>query len=413
MKTKLLIAILTFITAALAFSACGPTTAEKTAETKIENPESAKTGEIKRTELTENAAYVMDLNVEPQAEAGKETVLSFAVKDKDGKPFNKLKIVHEKLMHLLIVSDDLAFFDHVHPEQQADGTFKLNYKFGEGGTYKLYADFTPENSPQIVNVFDVPVGGTPRQKTTLTADKEFTKTVDGLTFTMKTGSELKAAKGVALNFFVTDARGKPVTDLQPYLGAMAHFVVISADGAKFLHVHAEAGETTETRGTGGHEGHTDQHGEMEMDVKPDVKDKETPTVMAHTEFPTGGLYKLWGQFQRNGKIFTAPFVLDVAPAEASTAKSAEIPADAYKITVSKAGFTPGEITLDSGKFSKLAFLRTDSENCGNEIVFKDLNIKKQLPVGEVVLVDLPASAKGKTLNFACGMDMLKGKIVVQ
>ena len=81
------------------------------------------------------------------------------------------------------------------------------------------------------------------------------------------------------------------------------------------------------------------------------------------------------------------------------ANNTEIPKDAYKITVSKAGFTPGEITLDRSKFSKLAFLRTDSENCGNEIVFKDLNITKKLPVGEVVLVDLPENLKGQNAEF--------------
>ncbi len=150
-----------------------------------------------------------------------------------------------------------------------------------------------------------------------------------------------------------------------------------------------------------------------MDVKPDVKDAETPTVMGHTEFPTGGLYKLWGQFQRNGKVITVPFVVNVAAADAaSTAKNMEIPKDAYKITVSKAGFSPEEVTVDRSKFSKLAFLRTDSENCGSEIVFSDLNIKKKLPVGEVVLVELPENLKGKTLNFACGMDMMKGKLII-
>ncbi len=416
MKSTFLIAILSIILTALIFSGCSSTTAEKTAETNTaNNAETAKAGEIRRTELTENANYAMDIAVEPEAvNANQEVALAFSVKDKDGKPFKNLKIVHEKPVHLLVVSDDLAFFDHVHPEEQSDGTFKLNYKFPAGGVYKLYADFTPEDSPQIVNVFDVPVGGERREKTPLVADKEFTKTVDGLTFTMKTADDLKAAKGLTLNFFVKDADGKTVTDLQPYLGAMAHFVIISEDTTKFLHAHAMEGEKTDTKGTGGHGDHNDKHGDMEMEMKPDVKDAETPAVVAHTEFPTAGLYKLWGQFQRAGKVITVPFVLNIAPADApETANKTEIPKDAYKITVSKAGFTPGEITLDRSKFSKLAFLRTDSENCGNEIVFKDLNIKKQLPVGEVVLVDLPENIKGKTLNFACGMDMLKGKIIVQ
>lgn len=410
MRSTFLITILSVILAAFVFSGCNQPTAEKSSETKSTEPKSV---EIKRTELTENANYAMDIKVEsPEINAEKEVTFDFSVKDKEGKPFDNLKIVHEKLIHLLVVSDDLAFFDHVHPEKQADGSFKLNYKFPMGGIYKLYADFTPEDSPQIVNVFDVNVGGEPRQKTPLTADKDFKKTVDGLTFTMKPDGDLKAANGVALNFYVTDENGKAVTDLQPYLGAMAHFVVISEDASKFLHVHAEGGKMTETKGTGGHEGHGDQHGGMEMDVKPDVKDAETPNVMAHTEFPTGGLYKLWGQFQRNGKVITVPFVVNVATADAKTANNVEIPKDAYKITVSKNGFSPEEITIDRSKFSKLAFLRTDSENCGSEIVFSDLNIKKKLPVGEVVLIDLPSNLKGKTLNFACGMDMMKGKLII-
>ncbi len=411
MRSTFLITILSVIVAAFVFSGCNQPTAEKPSETKSTETKSV---DIKRTELTENANYAMDIKVEsPEVNSEKEVTFNFSVKDKEGKPFDNLKIVHEKLIHLLVVSDDLAFFEHVHPEKQADGGFKLNYKFPTGGVYKLYADFTPEDSPQIVNVFDVNVGGEPRQKTPLTADVDYKKTVDGLTFTMKPGGNLKAANGVALNFYVTDENGKAVTDLQPYLGAMAHFVVISEDASKFLHVHAEGGKMTETKGTGGHEGHGDQHGGMEMDVKPDVKDAETPTVMAHTEFPTGGLYKLWGQFQRNGKVITVPFVVNVAAADAaSTSKNVEIPKDAYKITVSKNGFSPEEVTVDRNKFSKLAFLRTDSENCGSEIVFKDLDIKKKLPVGEVVLVDLPENLKGKTLNFACGMDMMKGKLII-
>ncbi len=416
MKSTFLIAILSIMTIALVFSGCNQTTAEKSnVAANTETSNTVKAGEIKRTELTENPEYAMELNAAPkEINANQDVSLSFSVKDKDGKPFDKLKIVHEKLIHLLVVSDDLAFFDHVHPEKLTDGGFKLNYKFPTGGDYKLYADFTPENSPQLVNVFDISVGGEKRAKTPLVADKEFTKTIDGLTFTIKAGEELKAAKGLTLNFFVKDANGKAVTDLEPYLGAMAHFVIISEDTTKFLHAHAMEGKMTETKGTGGHSDHNDKHGDMEMDMKTDTDNAETPAVAAHTEFPTAGLYKLWGQFQRNGKVITVPFVLNIAAADASeTANNVEIPMDAYKITVSKTGFTPSEINLDSSKYSKLAFLRTNSENCGNEIVFKDLNIKKKLPVGELVLVDLPNSLKGNTINFACGMDMLKGKILVQ
>ena len=369
--------------------------------------------DIKRTELTENARYAADLKIEPAAaQAGEEVNLIFTVKDKQGEKVKNLKIVHEKLMHLLVVSDDLAQFDHVHPEQQADGSFHLKYKFPNGGVFKLYTDFTPPDAGQIVNVFDVKAGGAIREKTPLVADREFTKTVDGLTFTMKTGEPLQAANSTALNFYVTDAQGKTVTDLQPYLGAMAHFVVISEDATKFLHVHAEGGEMTKTIGTGGHEGHGDRHGEMEMDVKTDAKNPNTPTVMAHTEFPTGGIYKLWGQFQREGLVFTVPFVLNVAPDDTKTANSTEVPGDAIKVSVSGDGFSPSSINVKKGEIAKIAFFRKDANNCGGEVVFPKLNIKRTLPAGQTTVVEIKPQESGE-IAFACGMDMMKGKILVQ
>ena len=67
MKSTFLIAILAIILTALVFSGCNQTTTEKTVETNAANTaETAKPGEIKRTELTENANYAMDLAIEPR-----------------------------------------------------------------------------------------------------------------------------------------------------------------------------------------------------------------------------------------------------------------------------------------------------------------------------------------------------------
>jgi len=93
-------------------------------------------------------------------------------------------------------------------------------------------------------------------------------------------------------------------------------------------------------------------------------------------------------------------------------KNAKFPDGAFKVVVSENGFTPQEISYKQGQPLKLAFYRADDKNCGSEVVFKDLNIKKKLPVGKVVLVDVPTDKAGE-FSFACGMDMMKGKIVVQ
>ncbi len=87
-------------------------------------------------------------------------------------------------------------------------------------------------------------------------------------------------------------------------------------------------------------------------------------------------------------------------------------AQPLKITVSKNGFEPKSIGVRKGQTVKLVFVRTDEENCGEEIVFPKQNIKKPLPLNENVPVEFTPTESGE-IAFTCGMDMLRGKILVQ
>jgi len=367
-------------------------------------------GPIARTPLDSSSTeYQVEVTSNPsEVKAGEQRTLTFIVKDKQGGTVKNLAIVHEKPMHLLIVSQDLSEFDHQHPEPQSDGSYKLNYKFTSGGNYLLYIDFTPEGKHQVVDRFTVPVGGAARKTVPLTEDKETTKTVDGITVSMSPDKPLKAGDELMLNFYAKDAQtSKPLTDLQPYLGALAHFVVISEDTSKFLHVHPmEPGETMKKGEM--------QHGNMNHDQMPMNKGANTkPTVSAHTTFPKAGLFKLWAQFQRAGRVITVPFVVRVAEGETKTTadNSSSAPSDAIKVTVSKNGYEPSEIKVKQGQTTKLAFYRADAENCGGELVIPSLRIKKSLPVGKTVIVEIKPEKTGE-LTFACGMDMMKGKLIV-
>jgi plastocyanin domain-containing protein len=91
---------------------------------------------------------------------------------------------------------------------------------------------------------------------------------------------------------------------------------------------------------------------------------------------------------------------------------AENPSEPVNVTVSKNGFEPKTIGVKKGRPVKISFVRTDEENCGNEVVFPKQNIKKTLPLGEAVAVELTAEETGE-IGFTCGMDMLRGKIIVQ
>jgi plastocyanin domain-containing protein len=120
---------------------------------------------------------------------------------------------------------------------------------------------------------------------------------------------------------------------------------------------------------------------------------------------------LWAQFQRGGKVISVPFVVNVPAGNNELARAANVPADAIKITVSGDGYTPALIPLKKGQPVKLAFYRADSNNCGGEVVFSKQNISKKLPVGETVLVEFTPTEAGE-IGFACGMDMMRGKVVV-
>ena len=93
------------------------------------------------------------------------------------------------------------------------------------------------------------------------------------------------------------------------------------------------------------------------------------------------------------------------------AKAANVPDGATKITVSSNGYEPSSISVVKGQPVKLAFYRADSNNCGGEVIFSKLKIKKKLPVGETVLVEFTPTEAGE-IAFACGMDMLSGKLIV-
>ena len=83
---------------------------------------------------------------------------------------------------------------------------------------------------------------------------------------------------------VTDAAtGKPVTDLQPYLGARGHLLIVSDDLTQYVHSHPAA----------------DDPERLPSDVVFDVI------------FPQPGAYKLWAQFQRHDRVTTVAFTVDV------------------------------------------------------------------------------------------------------
>ncbi len=103
-------------------------------------------------------------------------------------------------------------------------------------------------------------------------------------------------------------------------------------------------------------------------------------------------------------------VADPSLQERSTTAQDEV--QTSTIRVSSQGFTPASLELKAGVPARLTFLRVDEQNCGTEVVFPTLGIRKALPLNRAVVVEF-TPVSGQTLNFSCGMDMLRGQVVVR
>ena len=301
----------------------------------------AKTGDAHGDEAHELTPHThstaLAFSSEPsELTPGKTALWTLKITDKKtGQPVNDYTVVHDKLMHLIVVSRDLKWFNHLHPELKPNDTFVVSAQLPRAGSYKLYADYTPKGEEQEIAQHAFATKGETAKplKAQLTPDKaqgmwllknetshpegDPAGTAGGnyQVALMPMPMKLVAGQDAMLHFQVRDAKGKPLTDLEPYLGALGHCVILSDDSDVYLHSHP-MGTKME-----GMKGMDHDMGAMKMDAPKTAA--SGPDVIFHTNFPRAGLYKIWGQFKHRGKIVTAPFVVKVGEGEAGAATQDE------------------------------------------------------------------------------------------
>lgn len=224
-------------------------------------------------------------------EAGKPTKLTLSVTEKSGISVREYDLVHDKLMHLIIVGEDLSYFAHIHPKlEDSSENFIIFHTFPESGRYKMWVDFKPKGRNQTLVTFMVDVKGLPAHNPIkLAHDGGYVNesSDNNYQISLKLSEEkLVTNKDVNIVFSISDVAGNPVMDLEPLMGAGGHSVIISSDIQEFLHVHPF------------------------VEVEPNWKGG--PHISFRTSFPKPGLYKAWGQFQHKGKVIMANFILEVA-----------------------------------------------------------------------------------------------------
>jgi plastocyanin domain-containing protein len=97
--------------------------------------------------------------------------------------------------------------------------------------------------------------------------------------------------------------------------------------------------------------------------------------------------------------------------EAVSAEINESGVQEIKVTV-KGGYTPDVIVVRQGKPVRLQFYRDETASCSEQVIFGDFGIAKDLPAFKTTPIEFTPDKTGE-FNFACGMNMMRGKVVVE
>ena len=248
-------------------SSCSSPQKDVKQETSTSNNQPTQTEQVKEVKSTKGVPIAVKVPDKPKA------TTTNSVKSTDSS---------NKQMHLVVVSDDLRFFQHETPTYKS-GKFEVKPDFPAPGNYTVFSDYDKQLTIQKIKIpGDVPLP---------TELEKFsnTKTLSNTKITLLApSSSFKSGQQVNLRFDLQDTKNKQPVKLQPYPNPHTNekarlFIVRSSSPLK------------------------------SADYVPATLLQDSPDgqVSFGSNFPQKGTYKLWLQFNRNGKVNTADFWLDV------------------------------------------------------------------------------------------------------
>lgn len=252
--------------------------------------------------------YSLDFRTVPAiVKPGQKATFRLTVKHPGtGDTIKQFETVHERQFHLFVISQDMKHFQHIHPEQQADGAWTIDVTLPQRGYYKVLSDFFPRGGssqfiarPLVTAGYD---GDLAADAARLVPDSASSQTVDDMIATMAYDPPTFVAGLYGhLTVHLTDkATGRPIGDLQTYLGAFGHSLIMSEDMADYVHSHpldilAQP----------------DDEGGVPRFLIPPGADLEAlrggPDVTFEGLMPKPGRYRAWTQFRRHNKVYTFAF----------------------------------------------------------------------------------------------------------
>jgi YHS domain-containing protein len=354
-------------------------------------------------------SFDVSLTTDHPPVAGQPVALTIGIRyASTGQLVTDFESVHTKLLHFLMATSDLAWFEHQHPVLGADGLFHLTWTFPRPGDYRLYADFTPADGDNQVKLLKCHVGGGPARALPLAPDKTRVKQVGDLTVELTVQSEpLCWARPALLTYSFWDAQGKPVTDMQPFIGAPGHLIAMRQKGPEVVHTHVVATPPNATRIP-----------RTTLWLTPEMATEQGPAMTFELEVPGPGLYKVWGQFMHHNRVVTVPFVLSfndiwMEPMPDAVPAVPDAKAAIQRATIAiDGGYSPSVVSVQEGLPVELTFTRAASDGCGDVVQIPELGLKKTIErKGRTVLRFTPTQAG--PVRLTCGMGMYRGMVMVK
>jgi Cu+-exporting ATPase len=212
---------------------------------------------------------------------------------------------HERILHVVIIGGDLRTFAHIHAEDLGPVTgemlnkasFSLRFTFPKAGAYLLGIDFATQDGLYSKTAM-LDVSGRPKMSApSMYASRQ--KDFGAYHVALAAPKRINADEDTTFRFRITK-EGKPVTGLEPYLGAPMHLAVVRSDLTQFIHAHGYSPGDLHMR-----LGH--------REAAP--SERYGPEIDADIKFPASGGYKIFCQVQHEGKVLLFDFMVRVEEEE--------------------------------------------------------------------------------------------------
>jgi DMSO/TMAO reductase YedYZ heme-binding membrane subunit len=237
-----------------------------------------------------SVSFIAPENPQP----GKPVALRFKVHNiLTGAEISKFYINQEKLMHMVVVSNDLTYFEHTHP-QLVSSDFTISTTFPANDLYHIYLNFFPEGGSEQQFAFSYKVGNpgilkAPAMQPDATLEKTFGQYKVAITGEPFLADDMTGGTQI-LKYLITDTSGLPITNLEQYLGSFGHLILINEQTYEYIHIHP-----VQTR----------------LLAKGELGGPEVNFVsLALSGRPiTPGVYKAFGEFKHNSEVFVTNFTI--------------------------------------------------------------------------------------------------------